>query len=68
MDEVKVGGRVIALGYTKDGCEFCAPIVRKIYRDTVFSDIIHYDLGEDEFVFIEREEFITKKQALEMLG
>ena len=65
MDEVNVGDKVIVIEYQEDGCVFCASTIQKIYRDEDFSHIKRYDL--DGFEYIERGEFITKKQALGML-
>lgn len=66
MDEVIVGDRVIAIEYQEEGCIFCGAVVQRIYPDRDFNHIKRYDLnGFGDY--IEREEFITKKQALDML-
>ena len=65
-EKLKVGDKVITLEYVEDGCEFCATRIRKIYPDRIFNDITRYDL--DGFEYVERGEFVTKKQAFDMLG
>ena len=65
MDEVKVGDRVIVIECNDDGCVSYASTIQKIYPDKTFSDITCYDCEGIEY--LEREEFITKKQAMKML-